>query len=248
MIQLFRVSKVYPPNYSALTDIQLQVEKGEFVFLSGPSGAGKSTLVDLLARFYDPQQGRILVDGVDIREHRQYSYVQAIAMVSQDPFLFNTTILENIRYGRDGATDEEVIEAAKTADAHEFIFEQPDGYDTVIGERGAKLSGGQRQRLTIARAVLKNAPILMLDEATSSLDSESEREVQAAMENLMRDRTTFIIAHRLSTVVHADQIVVLEDGRIVERGTHAELLERRGKYRDLWAAQNPGWDDDSAAV
>jgi ABC-type multidrug transport system fused ATPase/permease subunit len=220
-------------------EISFAVKAGEAVALVGPSGAGKSTVVDLLARFYDPQEGRITVDGADIRDFKRSSYLGAIAIVSQDPFLFNTSIRENIRYGRAGATDAEVEEAARVAFAHDFIVEQPAGYDTVIGERGVKLSGGQRQRLTIARAVLKNAPILILDEATSALDSHSEKEVQRAMENLMRSRTTFVIAHRLSTIVHADKIVVLEDGRIVERGDHGELLALRGKYYSLWRSQNP---------
>jgi subfamily B ATP-binding cassette protein MsbA len=219
-------------------DVSLRVNVGEVVALVGQSGGGKSTLVDLLARFYDPQKGQILVDGKDIRDYRFASYLEAIAIVSQDPFLFNTTIRENIRYGRDGANTEEVEEAARVALAHDFILDQPDGYDTLIGERGVKLSGGQRQRITIARAVLKNAPILILDEATSSLDSQSEREVQRAIDNLIRHRTTFVIAHRLSTIVHADKILVVDQGRIVERGCHKELLESKGRYHDLWRSQN----------
>src|SRR5206468_5431260 len=167
----------------------------------GPSGAGKSTLVDLLARFYDPQEGRILVDGTDIRRYRHSSYLRRVAIVSQDPFLFNATIAENIGYGRARATRAEVEDAARKAYAHDFILEQPQGYETRIGERGVLLSGGQRQRITIARAILKDAPILILDEATSALDSAAEKEVQRALENLMRDRTTFVIAHRLSTVI-----------------------------------------------
>ncbi|MCH2373766.1 MAG: ABC transporter ATP-binding protein/permease [Planctomycetes bacterium] len=231
----------------AVRNVSLAVEAGEVIAIVGPSGSGKSTLVDLIARFYDPQQGRILVDGVDIRGYGQSSYVRSISVVSQDPFLFNTSILENLRYGREIATDQEVIEAAKVAFAHEFIEEQSEGYDTVIGDRGVRLSGGQRQRLTIARAILKNAPILILDEATSSLDSESEREVQKAMDNLMRHRTTFVVAHRLSTVVHADKIVVLDEGHIVETGRHEELLARNGKYHHLWLSQNPSVEDGSAA-
>ncbi len=222
-----------------LRDISFQVPMGRVVAIVGPSGAGKSTLVDLLARFYDPTEGSILVDRVDIRCYRHASYLRSVAIVSQDPFLFNTTIEENIAYGRAGATREEVEEAARRAFAHEFICEQPEGYATVIGERGVMLSGGQRQRLTIARAILKNAPILILDEATSSLDSAAEKEVQRALENLMENRTTFIIAHRLSTIVHADRIIVLHEGRIVEEGTHRDLLERRGQYWSLYRLQNP---------
>ena len=226
-----------------LHDIDFEVKAGQVVAFVGHSGAGKSTIVDLLARFYDPQKGRILVDGVDIREFRHASYLRGIAIVSQDPFLFNTTIRDNIRYGRSGASDAEVEEAARIAFAHDFIVEQPEGYETILGERGVKLSGGQRQRLTIARAVLKDAPILILDEATSALDTFSEKEVQKAMENLMRSRTTFVIAHRLSTVVHATKIIVLECGRIIEEGTHEALLARRGRYFFLWRSQNPSGTD-----
>jgi subfamily B ATP-binding cassette protein MsbA len=221
-----------------IRDLSFDVKRGEVIALVGPSGAGKSTVVDLLARFYEPQSGRVAVDGTDIRDFRHSSYLGGIAIVSQDPFLFNATIRTNIAYGRPGATKEEVEEAAKVAYAHDFIVEQPEGYETVLGERGVKLSGGQRQRLTIARAVLKNAPILILDEATSALDSESEKVVQRAMDNLMRARTTFIIAHRLSTIVHADKILVLEDGCLVEAGRHDELLAREGSYYRLWRSQN----------
>ena len=219
--------------------LSFAVQAGEVVALVGSSGAGKSTIADLLARFYDPQGGRILVDGTDIREFRYASYLAAIAMVTQDPFLFNTTIRENIRYGRDTATDAEIEEAARAAFAHDFILEQAEGYDTVIGDRGVRLSGGQRQRITIARAILKNASILILDEATSSLDTQSEKEVQRAIENLIRTRTTFVIAHRLSTIAAADKILVIEDGRIVERGRHEELLRAKGRYFMMWRSQNP---------
>jgi len=222
-----------------LSDLSFSVRAGQVIALVGPSGSGKSTIADLLARFYDPQKGRVLVDERDIREYAYGSYLRSIAIVSQDPFLFHTTIRENIRYGRESASDAEVEEAARTAFAHDFICEQPQGYDTVIGERGVMLSGGQRQRLTIARAVLKNAPILILDEATSSLDSQAEKEVQRAVDNLIKSRTTFIIAHRLSTIVHADKILVLEAGKILESGRHEELLEARGMYYRLWRSQNP---------
>jgi subfamily B ATP-binding cassette protein MsbA len=235
------------PSLPVLRDVTFSVKAGEVVALVGPSGAGKSTIVDLLARFYDPQKGRILVDGKDIRDYRHASYLKAIGIVSQDPFLFNATIRENVRYGRESAGDAEIEEAARAAFAHEFILEQPEGYATVIGDRGVKLSGGQRQRITIARALLKNAPILILDEATSSLDSQSEREVQDAIDNLIRARTTFVIAHRLSTIVNADKILVIEDGRIVERGRHEDLLGKRGRYFMLWRAQNPEGGSSSVA-
>ena len=230
-----------------LEDISFEAKAGQVVAIVGPSGAGKSTLVDLLARFYDPTRGRILVDGVDLRTYRHASYLRSVAIVSQDPFLFNATIGQNIAYGRLGAGQGAVEDAARRADAMEFIREQPEGFDTPIGERGVLLSGGQRQRLTIARAMLKNAPILILDEATSSLDSAAEREVQGALENLMEDRTTFIIAHRLSTVTHADRIIVLDAGRIVEEGAHEELLQRRGLYWSLYRIQNPEGAGRSAA-
>jgi subfamily B ATP-binding cassette protein MsbA len=222
-----------------LHDISFTIAAGQVVALVGPSGSGKSTIADLLARFYDPQRGAILIDGRDLRDFKLSSYLTAIAIVSQEPFLFNTTIRENIRYGREDATPAEIEEAARVAFAHEFILEQPQGYETVIGERGVKLSGGQRQRLTIARAVLKNAPILILDEATSSLDSQAEKEVQRAIDNLIRSRTTLVIAHRLSTVAHADKILVLDGGRIVEEGRHDELLRAKGLYHGLWRSQNP---------
>lgn len=221
-----------------LHDIEFSIQAGQVLALVGPSGSGKSTIVDLLARFYDPQKGRVLVDSRDIRDYSFASYLRSIAIVSQDPFLFHTTIRENIRYGRETATDAEIEAAAQAAFAHDFILEQPQGYDTVIGERGVMLSGGQRQRLTIARALLKNAPILILDEATSSLDSQSEKEVQRAIDNLIKSRTTFVIAHRLSTIVHADKILVLEAGKIIESGSHEELLMARGMYYQLWRSQN----------
>ena len=226
---------------AALKDIDIEVREGEVVALVGPSGGGKTTLVDLVARFYDPSVGRVSVDGEDIRDFQHASYLNNIAIVSQEPFLFNTSILENIRYGRDSATDEEVMQAAKVANAHDFIMLQEDGYETEIGDRGMKLSGGQRQRLTIARAMLKDAPILILDEATSALDSEAEKEVQGGINNLMQQRTTFVIAHRLSTITSADKIVVLENGYIVETGTHEGLLSRQGRYYQLYISQNPDY-------
>ncbi|MEC7922040.1 MAG: ABC transporter ATP-binding protein, partial [Planctomycetota bacterium] len=226
---------------AALKDINLEVGEGEIVALVGPSGSGKTTFVDIVARFYDPTEGGLHVDDVDIRQFQHASYLDNIAIVSQEPFLFNTSIMENIRYGSDSSTDEDVIEAAKIANAHGFIMLQEDGYETVIGDRGMKLSGGQRQRLTIARAMLKNAPILILDEATSALDSEAEKEVQKGINNLMERRTTFVIAHRLSTITGADKIVVLDNGNIVEVGTHEELLKREGRYHGLYTSQNPDY-------
>ena len=223
-----------------LKGIDIEIKKGEVVALVGETGAGKSTLVDLLFRFYDPDKGSVQIDGVDLRKVRRASLLQHLAVVSQDPFLFNASIKENISYGKKEATQAEIESAAKAAWIHDLIVTLPEGYDTVVGERGASLSGGERQRVTIARALLKDADILILDEATSSLDSRSEKEVQTALDNLMEGRTTLIIAHRLSTIVGADRIVVLQDGRVAESGTHAELLERRGVYHHLFEIQRQG--------
>jgi ATP-binding cassette subfamily B protein/subfamily B ATP-binding cassette protein MsbA len=203
---------------------------GQTVALVGPSGAGKTTLTDLVARFYDPTSGAILLNGVDLRRIALGSYRQLLAIVQQDTFLFDGSVRENIAYGRRGATDEQIIEAARRANAHEFVSRLPEGYQTHVGERGVKLSGGQRQRLSIARAILADPQILILDEATSALDTQSEQLIQAALQELLKKRTTFIIAHRLSTISHADLIVVIIDGRPVEIGTHDELLGQRGIY------------------
>ncbi len=213
-----------------LHDINLRVRRRQVIALVGSSGSGKSTLVSLIPRFYDVAAGAVLVDGVDVREYTQASLRRSIAIVSQDTFLFNDTVRRNIAYGDIDASEERIIAAAQAAFAHDFIMALPMKYDTVIGERGQRLSGGERQRLSIARAVLRNAPILILDEATSSLDSESEQVVQRALVNLMQDRTTFVIAHRLSTIRNADVIVVLDQGRIREIGTHEGLLESNGLY------------------
>jgi subfamily B ATP-binding cassette protein MsbA len=220
-----------------LKDFSLQARPGEVIALVGPSGAGKSTIAGLLARFYDPQQGAIRVDGEDLRRITLASLKSNIALVDQETFLFNDTIRNNIRYSRRGASDAEVEEAARQAYADDFIRLLPNGYDTSIGDRGLRLSGGQRQRICIARAILRDAPILILDEATSALDTESEAMVQKALANLMQNRTTFVIAHRLSTIIHADKIAVLEDGRLVEVGTHQELLKSGGPYHRLYEMQ-----------
>ncbi|MCX8118808.1 MAG: lipid A export permease/ATP-binding protein MsbA [Desulfobacterota bacterium] len=220
-----------------LRSINLTVAAGEIVAIVGLSGAGKTTLVNLLPRFYDVNGGQILIDGIDIRKVTLRSLREQIGLVTQQTILFNDTVRNNIAYGSLGRSDQEIVEAAKAANAHEFIQRLPQGYDTVIGEGGVKLSGGERQRISIARALLKNAPILILDEATSSLDSESEAEVQKAMDVLMKGRTAFVIAHRLSTIRNANRIVVLSHGRIVEQGTHEELIRVGGEYRRLYELQ-----------
>ncbi len=231
-----------------LQDIDLIAPAGQVVALVGPSGAGKTTLVNLIPRFYDPTAGRITIDGYDIRRVRLRSLREQIGIVPQETTLFSGTIRENIRYGRLDASDAEIEAAARAANAHDFIMALPHGYDTSVGERGIKLSGGQRQRIAIARALLKDPRILILDEATSSLDTESEQAVQEALERLMRDRTTFVIAHRLSTIMNADQIVVLVDGRIVEQGSHAELVAREGGvYRRMVALQFR-WEEEAPSL
>jgi len=216
-----------------LEDINLVIGKGKTVALVGSSGAGKSTMADLVPRFHDVTGGELLIDGVNIRDYSLRSVREQMSIVTQEPILFNDTIAANIALGKPDATHEEIVRAAEIANAHHFIMQKEDGYQTNIGDRGSKLSGGERQRLTIARAVLKNPPILILDEATSSLDTESERLVQDAINKMMEHRTSIVIAHRLSTIRHADEIVVLQKGRIVERGTHDELMHHRGFYNKL---------------
>ena len=235
-IQFDRVSFFYGEKI-ALDDIQLQIKPGQLVALVGASGSGKTTLSNLLLRFYDPQRGVIRIGGVDIRDVTTRDLRNQIAVVTQETILFNDSIRRNIELGRPGATEDEIIAAARHAYAYDFIMQKEGGFDSIIGEKGVSLSGGQRQRLAIARAVLKNAPILVLDEATSALDTESERAVQTALDELMKRRTTICIAHRLSTILHADEIVVLDQGRIVETGTHAELVRRGGIYQKLYELQ-----------
>jgi ATP-binding cassette subfamily B protein len=227
----------YDPQRPILKGVDFEVPAGKMVAIVGPSGAGKSTISRLLFRFYEPNSGRILIDGQDIGGVTQVSLRAALGMVPQDTVLFNDTIEYNIRYGRPDATHEEVVEAARMAQIDEFIRMLPDGYKATVGERGLKLSGGEKQRVAIARTILKGPPILILDEATSALDSHTEKEIQDALDRVAKDRTTLIIAHRLSTIVHADNILVLEKGRLVEQGTHAELIAKGGLYASLWARQ-----------
>ena len=236
-VALDRVSFSYPNGAPALLDVTLDIPAGETVALVGPSGAGKSTVLNLIPRLYDVGEGRVSIDGTDIRDATIESVRDALAMVSQEAVLFDESVRANIAYGRIGASDDDIEAAARAAGAARFIEELPDGYDTIIGEHGVRLSGGQRQRLSIARAMLKDAPILLLDEATSALDTESERQVQDALQSLMQGRTTLVIAHRLSTVREANRIYVLEDGRLAESGTHRSLLAAKGVYARLHAVQ-----------
>ena len=227
----------YEPRRQILFDVSFEIPAGKTVAVVGPSGSGKSTLSRLLFRFYDVGGGRITIDGQDIRDVTQLSLRACLGIVPQDTVLFNDTIFYNINYGRTDASPDEVIEAARAAHIHDFIESLPDGYNAMVGERGLKLSGGEKQRVAIARAILKNPKIFVFDEATSAFDSRSEKAIQAELERIAKHRTTLIIAHRLSTVVDADEILVMDHGRIIERGTHRALLERDGAYAQMWALQ-----------
>lgn len=241
------VTFFYRKDQPAVRNVTLEIEPQQTVALVGRSGAGKSTLFSLLLRFYDPHGGRILLDGHDIRGLTQESLRNQISVVSQEVFLFHDTIFENIRYGRLDASREEIVEAARRAHAHDFIMEQPQGYETVIGDSGRMLSGGQRQRISIARAILRNTPVLLLDEATSALDAESERHIQEAIRDLSRGKTVLAIAHRLSTVIRSDVIVVMEAGAVMAAGTHEELLQGNDIYRKLYSMQFDAREDDPSS-
>ncbi|MEC7303287.1 MAG: ATP-binding cassette domain-containing protein, partial [Pseudomonadota bacterium] len=232
----------YDKRRPILKDVTFTVPSGKTVAIVGPSGAGKSTISRLLFRFYDVTGGKIKIDDQDVRDVEQLSLRDAIGIVPQDTVLFNDTVFYNIAYGRTDATREEVEAAAKMARIHDFIKGLPDGYEAMVGERGLKLSGGEKQRVAIARTILKNPSILLFDEATSALDTHTEREIQVSLREVSRNRTTLIIAHRLSTVVHADEIIVLSEGTILERGTHAELLSKGGQYAEMWHQQHQGSD------
>lgn len=236
-VQFEGITFAYRDREPSVIDLNLNIPAGQTIAIVGATGSGKSTLVKLLLRFYEPQTGRILLDGIDLRDLKLKDLRQAIGFVSQDVFLFHGSVAENIAYGSFDATQTEIEQAAKLAEAHEFIMDLPQGYDTVVGERGQKLSGGQRQRLAIARAILKDPPILILDEATSAVDNETEAAIQRSLEQITRDRTTLAIAHRLSTIRHADCIYVMDQGRLVEAGHHDELLALDGLYANLWKVQ-----------
>lgn len=237
----------YDPRQPVLSHISFSIAPGEIVALVGPTGAGKTTLINLLHRFYDPTSGTLSIDGLDLRDVRLHSLYKQIGLVPQETFLFGGSIRDNIHYGREDATEKEIEQASRAANAHDFIIGLPDGYDTIVGEKGINLSGGQRQRIAIARALLKNPRVLLLDEATSALDAESERLVQEALDRLMQGRTTFIVAHRLTTVQRAHRILVINHGKIVEEGTHESLLQQEGLYHYLYTIRQSGWGAAAAA-
>jgi ABC-type multidrug transport system fused ATPase/permease subunit len=239
-IDLENVSFNYISHHDVLKNISLSIKPGELVAIVGPTGVGKTTLISLLARFYDPDDGKIMFDGIDIKDITLSSLRENISIVLQDVFLFNGTVAENISYGVKNAGMNDIIKAAKIANAHEFICEMEDGYDTVIGERGIKLSGGQKQRLSIARAVLRDTPILILDEATASVDMKTEKLIHQAIDSVIQNRTTIMIAHRLSSIRKADNIIVLDEGKIAEIGTHDELMKNGGIYKRLCKIQMQG--------
>lgn len=244
-IEFNKVGFHYIDQIQVLNNISFKIPAGETLALVGATGVGKTTIASLIPRFYDPTSGEILIDGIDLHDYSLASVRSQISLVSQDVFLFNGTIKDNILYGRQDATDEEVIEAAKAANAHDFILKLELGYDTIVGERGVKLSGGQKQRISIARAILKDAPILILDEATSAVDTETERLIQEALNQLKQNKTSIVIAHRLSTVKEANQIVVLKEGEIIEQGTHDQLIDQDGLYRKLCMAQSTDIQNDT---
>jgi len=231
------VNFAYPERDEVISNLSLTIKPGTTQAIVGSTGSGKTTLIRLLLRFHDPSSGSISLDGDEIKDLRVKSLRSSISLVTQTIILFPGTVMQNIAYGKEGATEEEIISSAKTAEAHDFIMKLPFGYETQIGEGGHKLSGGQRQRLSIARAVLKDAPILVLDEATSSVDNETEEALQKSLEVISKDRTTIVIAHRLSTIRHSDSIIVLDDGKVIESGTHEELLENNSQYSKLWNVQ-----------
>jgi ABC-type multidrug transport system fused ATPase/permease subunit len=236
-VEFDNVSFHYSGPRASLTDVSFRAEPGQTIAIVGPTGSGKTTLVNLIPRFYDPTAGRVIIDGVDTRELNLGELRRAIGVIFQESFLFSTTVAENIAYGKPTASREDIQQCARAAQAHEFISELEHGYDTVIGERGVSLSGGQRQRIAIARAFLMNPRILILDDATASVDPATEHLIQIAMRRLCEGRTTFVIAQRFSTVHHADQILVLKEGRVVERGTHKELIRQSGFYREVFEQQ-----------
>jgi len=247
-ISFVDVSFVYPEGLHIFEHLNVRIEPKQQVGLVGFSGSGKSTFVNLVLRLFEPSAGVINIDGQDILGVTQDSLRENVSMIPQDPQLFHRSLMENIRYGRLDATDDEVIEAAKKAHAHDFILQTELRYDSLVGERGVKLSGGQRQRIAIARAILKNAPILILDEATSSLDSVTEKKIQLGLENLMQGRTVVVVAHRLSTISHMDRILVFDEGKIIEDGSHQQLLQANGHYAHLWNMQAGGFLPETAGT